>query len=104
MESAQDGNVALNVPVYVICEAVFVLEGQGFTRQEISGALARFLAVPGVEASQAPQVLVALSWYRDKNVDFADALLYAESSDMGCKVLTFNKRHFQRLGSQWKEP
>ena len=104
IESAERGEVALQVPAYVICETVYILESQAYTRDQICSAITGFLAIPGIHAEHTPLIQAALIWYKDKNVDFGDALLYVECSNDGGLVLTFNKRHFQRLGAGWKEP
>lgn len=104
MESAEKGERLLRVPTYVMCETVYILESQAYLREQIHDALTRFMAIPGILVERQPLIQVALTWYRDKNVDFGDALLYAECSQEGSMVLTFNKKHFQRLGSGWMEP
>ncbi len=104
IESAEKGDLALNIPTYVVCETIYILESQAYSRTEIHDVLTRFLAIPGIHAEHLPQIIIALTWYRDKNVDFGDALLYAECLDAGDVAVTFNKRHFQRLGNGWKEP
>jgi predicted nucleic-acid-binding protein len=102
--SAERGERLLRIPAYVICETIYILENQAYTREQIHDALTRFTAIPGIHVERLAQVHLALIWYRDKNVDFGDALLYAECSEDASTVLTFNKRHFQRLGTGWEEP
>lgn len=104
IESAEKGERLLRIPTYVICETVYILENRIYTREQIHDALTRFTAIPGIQADHLPLVLTALIWYRDRNVDFGDALLYAECSDGGGVTFSFNRRRFQRLGTGWKEP
>ena len=104
IESAERGEQVLHIPDYIIGETVYILESRNYTREQVCDSLLRFMAIPGIHTEHLPQVQVALTWYRDKNVDFGNALLYAECSDGGSLVLSFNKRHFQRLGAGWKEP
>jgi len=103
-ESAERGEVELRILTYVICETVYVLEGQAYTRREIHDALSRLMAIPGVRVDDGSAVQVALTWYRDKGVDFGDALLYAQCCDGGGTALTFNEKHFRRLGTEWTQP
>lgn len=49
-------------------------------------------------------IQTSLTKYKNMNVDFGDALLYSQCADEGGMVLTFNKRHFSRLGNGWREP
>mgnify|MGYP000880630413 CR=1 FL=1 len=104
IEQAERGEITVRIPVHVICETVYILEGQDYTRMQICDSLTRFLAIPGIRTEQLPAVQIALTLYRDKNVDFSDALLYAQCSESGDTVLTFKKKHFRRLGPAWKEP
>lgn len=104
IDRAERGELTLRIPTFIVCEAVFILEGKDYTRHEIHAALSRFLAIPGINAESVPAVQLALLWYREKNVDFGDALLYAHCSLEGGLALTFNKRHYRKLGTQWREP
>lgn len=104
IEKAERGETTLRITQHIISEVVYVLESQGYERKEVSDALMQFISISGIEMENADEVMTALIWYRDKNVDFSDALLYAVSSSRGERVWTFNKHHFCRLGSGWDEP
>ncbi|NLA61408.1 MAG: type II toxin-antitoxin system VapC family toxin [Firmicutes bacterium] len=104
VEKAEKGEITLYVPTYIICETVYVLESQAYTRSQISEALSRFLAISGISVDNSPLLQLCLRQYRNSSVDFCDLLLYAQCADNGDTVFTFNKRHFQRLGTDWKEP
>jgi predicted nucleic-acid-binding protein len=104
VERAERGETSLHIRAYTLCETVYVLENQGFTRHEIVDALSRFLAIPGINVDNLPLVQLSLKRYQDLNVDFCDAPLYTECTNEDATVLTFNKRHFSRLGSGWREP
>lgn len=104
VEKAEKGEITLYVPTYIICETVYVLESQAYTRSQISEALSRFLAISGISVDNSPLLQLCLRQYRNSSVDFCDLLLYAQCADNGDMVFTFNKRHFQRLGTDWKEP
>jgi len=96
--AAEAGEVTLAVSQHIICEVVFVLEGQGYSRTDICGALTRFAAIKGITVQDSGPVLTALVLYRGLNVDFADALLHSIASYRGGRLWTFNKNHFRRMG------
>jgi len=104
IERAERGEIVLRVAQHIVCEAVYVLETLNFTRKDICEALTEFARIPGTEVENATEVMMALIWYRDKNIDFSDALLYAISSLRGETVWTFNKNHFRKMGPGWTEP
>jgi predicted nucleic acid-binding protein len=104
VEKAEKGEITLYVPTYIICETVYVLESQAYTRLQIAEALSRFLSIPGISVDNLPLMQLCLRQYGNSSVDFCDLLLYAQCADNGDTVFTFNKRHFQRLGTNWEEP
>lgn len=101
---AERGELSLHVPIYILCETVYVLESRTYTKSEVSDAISLFLAIPGIHIDNLPLVQTSLTQYRNMNVDFGDALLYSQCADEGGTILTFNKRHFSRLGNGWREP
>lgn len=104
IQRAERGEISLHVPIYIVCETVYVLESRAYTKSEVSDALSLFLSIPGIHVDDLPLIQTSLTKYRNLNVDFGDALLYSQCADEGGTVLTFNKRHFSRLGSGWREP
>lgn len=104
VERAERGEVKLKVAPHVVCEIVYVLESLEYSREEIYGALMDFGRIDGVQLVDADVILEAAMDYRDKNVDFSDALLAAISRMHSEKVWTFNKKHFARLTVVWEEP
>lgn len=104
VEKTEKGQITLYMPDYIISETVYVLESQAYTRFQISEALSRFLAIPGIATDNLPLTQLCLKQYKSSNVDFRGLVLYAQCADNGDTVFTFNKRHFQRLGSNWKQP
>lgn len=101
---AETGEMTLAVSQHIICEVVYVLEGQGHDRKGICSALTRFASIRGVSIEGAEAIITALLHYRDAGIDFADALLYSKAALRGERLWTFNKKHFRRLGAGWQEP
>ncbi|HHV78454.1 MAG TPA: type II toxin-antitoxin system VapC family toxin [Firmicutes bacterium] len=71
VEKAERGEITLRITPHIICEVVYVLESQGYERKEASDALIQFTSISGIETENADEVMTALIWYRDKNVDFS---------------------------------
>jgi predicted nucleic acid-binding protein len=93
VEKAEKGQITLYVPDYIISETVYVLESQAYTRFQISEALSRFLAIPGIATDNLPLMQLCLKQYKGSNVDFCDLLLYAQCADHDDTVYTFNRHH-----------
>ncbi|QUL98681.1 MAG: PIN domain-containing protein [Candidatus Fermentithermobacillus carboniphilus] len=104
VERAERGEVKLKVAPHIVCEIVYVLESQEYSREEIYTALSDFSRIEGVELVDADVVLEAALDYKDKNVDFLDALLASISRTYSEKVWTFNKKHFARMEGVLEEP
>jgi predicted nucleic-acid-binding protein len=76
-------------PVTVFLERVWVLESNGYKRNEITGALRLICALENFTV-QSPEVMdLALSWYEQK-MDFADSLHLALSTQAD-RFVTFDK-------------
>lgn len=103
-EAAECGGGLLKLAPHILCEVVYILEGEDYTRIEIHDALWDLIRIKGIEVQEEQVVLEALVDYRDKNVDLSDALLAAMARARGEKVWTFNGRHFARMNGQWEEP
>lgn len=104
IESAERGERGLKVAPHIVCEVVYVLESQGYARDEIYGALKDFSRINGIEFLDGDTVFEALVDFGDKKVDFADALLAALGRAEAGTVWTFNGKHFVRLAGSWEEP
>jgi uncharacterized protein len=104
IQRAEAGELALTVSMHILCEVVFVLEGQEYSRMDISDNLTRFCFIKGIETEDRDLVMAALLLYREHSVDFADVLLHSMAASRGGVVWTFNRRDFQRMGQGWKEP
>lgn len=101
---AESGKLSLVLVPHIICEVVYVLEGQGYSRHDISQSLTRFCLIEGINVQELDLVLTALLHYRDTDLDFADLLLYSVATHHGGVLWTFDKKHFRRLGQGWQEP
>lgn len=77
MRQAETGRHTLKVAPHILREAIYVLESQGLTRADIAGRLLECSAIPGVRFESEEAAREALIEYRDRSVDFADALLMA---------------------------
>ena len=63
-----------------------------------------FSRISGIEFLDENVFFEALVDYKDKNIDFSDALLAAISRAKAEKVWTFNHKHFTRMTGLWEEP
>ncbi|NPV70701.1 MAG: PIN domain-containing protein [Firmicutes bacterium] len=103
-EEAERGSHRLKVAAHILREIVYVLEGEGYSRPDICNALRQFFALRGVLVEDKRAVHEALLEFRDKGVDFSDALLAAIARGKQQRVWTFNKRQFSRMSVAWDEP
>jgi predicted nucleic acid-binding protein len=83
---------------------VYVLEHEGLGREQTYEAIRDFLGIRGIEVDEEGTALEALADYRDKGVDFSDALLAAIARQSHEIVWTFNQKHFARMDGLWRTP
>jgi predicted nucleic acid-binding protein len=105
MRGAEAGEVLLVVSPLVVAEMVWVLKS--FYRRsaaEIAHVLVPLLSADGVEAEDREVLIRSLELARDKNVDFADAVLALEAARNGEVVCTFDETDFRRLPTTWLSP
>jgi len=83
----------------VVAEIVWTLESfYQLTRDEIREKVLAILNTPGLNVADADQILQAITWYVDYNVDFADAFNAVWLLDQGLTtVYTFDQKHFSRF-------
>ncbi len=103
-KEAQQGRCILKIAPFIVAELVYVLESKSYSSAEIFEGLKALDGLRGVEFTSRRETFEALLEYRDKDVDFADALLMAFARSAGEAVVTFNKHHFKRLAGEWTEP
>ena len=77
----------------VLCELVWVLEGAyGYDREAIAEVLEHLLHTAELEFDDVETVWKALRAYRDRGLDFADALIVLGNLKAGCEeTFTFDK-------------
>jgi predicted nucleic acid-binding protein len=96
--SAERGEVRLLVSTVTLAEVVWVLSSvYDLTRSAITAQLLALVTAQGLETDDQDQMTLALSLYRDKNIDFTDALLAAHSLFAGPPVVYSFDRHFDRI-------
>ena len=75
----RSGSVLL--PKTVVLETEWVLRSlYRFERTAIEDGLTRLLGLPSVEVEDRPAVALALAWYGQSRLDFADAMHLASSA------------------------
>jgi predicted nucleic-acid-binding protein len=81
------------VPDFIVAEVVYVLARiYGIERERIVEVLEKLLLMEHLETDNKIVTFQALQIYRDRRIDFADALLCARSKLMGYDVATFDKK------------
>ena len=98
-EEADKGKLRLIVPVLVVAETVFVLQGfYRVQRAEIAKLIKDLAASPGVILLESSVVTRAVEIFGTQGIDFADAYIAALAEETGTTtVATFNKRDFRRF-------
>ena len=102
MRRAEEGEVLLILSPLVVAETVWVLKS--FYRRsatEIAQVLIPLLSADGLEVRDREILVGALGLARDKNVDFADAVLALEAVRDRETVCSFDETDFRRLPAQW---
>lgn len=95
-EPVRTGDASAYIPAAVLAECIYVLTRiYKVERAEAATKLLSLLDYRGV-ISESPSVRGALTLYRDRNVDFVDALVAATARDKGWRVFSFD-RDLERL-------
>ncbi len=95
-ESVREGSSQAYVPSAVLAECVYVLTRvYKVTRTDTAAKLLALLDYRGVIV-ESPAARRALELYRDRNVDFVDALVAATARERGWRVFSFD-RDLERL-------
>jgi predicted nucleic acid-binding protein len=100
----EEGKTVLVLPPLVLAEVVWVLKS--FYRHpmpEIVKVLVPLLSTDGIEVEDRDLMIHALELAREKNVDFADAVLALQAARHGERVCSFD-RDFKRLPATWIAP
>lgn len=105
MARAEAGTVVLVLSPLVVAEMVWVLKS--FYRRshaDIARVLVPLLSADGVDAEERELLVRAIELARDKNVDFADAVLALQAARSQEPVCTFDENDFRRLPGRWVLP
>jgi predicted nucleic-acid-binding protein len=90
--AAEDGKCALILLPWVVAETIYVLVGvYQLDRSQVADHLRQLIRSPGVTTEDRKCLLDALDRFEAKKVDFADALLVAESVARGVRPVSFDK-------------
>ena len=91
-QDAENGEVELILMPWIIAEIVYTLAGSyGVVRSEISKRLKAIMSAVGVITEERAVLADAFDRYASKNVDFADALLAAESKALNVAPASFDR-------------
>lgn len=105
MRSAEAGEVLLILSPLVVAEIVWVLKSfYGHSYRDIAEVIVPLLSADGIEVAEREILIGAIELARDKNVDFADAVLALEAVQAGETVCTFDAKDFKRLPATWMSP
>lgn len=95
-ETVRTGSASADIPAAVVAECIYVLTRiYKVGRVEAADKLLGLLDYRGV-ITESPAVREALTLFRDRNVDFVDALVAATARNKGWRVFSFD-RDLERL-------
>lgn len=93
------GELLLILTAVTMAEVVWTLDSfYGHSREQIATSLSAFLGAQGLEVPEREVLISALVLYRDRNVDFADALLAAYALENGPNLVCTFDHDFRRVG------
>ena len=96
--AAQEGLVVLVLAPITVAEVVWVLESfYGYSKSQISETITQFLRSDRLEVIDRELMIEALGLYREKNIDFADALLVQFALNQGTSLIYSFDNHFSRI-------
>ncbi len=102
---AENNEIALLITHLTLAEVYWVLKS--FYKQrvdEICRVLLLLVSAPGIEIFDRELIIRSLEFARDKNVDFADALLALQAALNNETVCSFDEADFQRLPAKGRLP
>lgn len=105
MRRAEEGKVLLILSPLVVAEIVWVLKS--FYRRsasDIADVLVPLLSADGLEVEERETLVGAIELARDKNVDFADAVLALQAVRNGEEVCSLDETDFRHLPAKWLSP
>jgi len=90
-DKALKGEIEIIVKQIILAEVVYVLEKvYKVSKEEISEVLIEFLLSKGIKIENKEISIKALNIYKNKNIDFSDAILCAMSDKF--QIKTFDKK------------
>lgn len=90
-EPVREGRASAYVPAAVLAECVYVLtRAYGIAREDVATKLLGLLDYRGL-LTESAAVRQALTLYRDRKVDFVDALVAATARERGWRVFSFDR-------------
>lgn len=90
-EPVREGGESAYIPSAVIAECIYVFTRvYGVKREEAATKLLALLDYRGVTV-ESPAVRQALALFRDRKVDFVDALVAATARERGWRVFSFDR-------------
>ena len=105
MLRAERGEVLLVVSLLTVAEMVWVLKSvYRRSLSEIAQVVVPLLGADGLEVEDRELMIRALELARDKNVDFADAVLALQAARRDETVCTFDVTDFKKLPAEWAVP
>ena len=105
MLRAEQGEILLVVSPLTVAEVVWVLKSvYRYSLAEITEAVVPLLSADGVFVEERELLIRALDLARDKNVDFADAVLALQAARRDEAVCTFDVTDFKKLPASWTSP
>jgi len=94
----EQGELTLIIDEIVVAETVWVLQSfYGYPNHKIAQVVRELLSHDGLQADDKTGLLTALSFFADKNVDFADALVAVHMVQRSVQDIFSFDRHFDRL-------
>lgn len=99
--NAADGKVRLVTGPPVLFEIAWTLRSAySVTREKVVDALGRIVSLPGLRLTDAETVEEALGLAKSSSQEFADAYIAVLAKREGAhSVATFNRKHFERMGT-----
>jgi predicted nucleic acid-binding protein len=95
---AKMGKVTLLITPLTVAEVIWVLESfYDHTKIQIAGTLTQFLFCEGLEVENLDLLVEALTLYKEKNIDFADAFLANMALRKGPKIIYSFDQHLNRV-------
>jgi predicted nucleic acid-binding protein len=96
--AAEQGDIRLLITPTTLAEVVWVLSAAyKKSRMDIAPLMLAFMTAEGIDTENRDEITLALSFFKERNVDFADALLAARALLSGPAAIYSFDRHFDRI-------